>query len=74
MYLMSCTRPYIAYAVNKRSRYMSNPGAKHWQGIIRVLKYLRLLTIMRCTIQNILLYLKDTMILIGYLMLNTQNH
>ncbi|WJZ97445.1 hypothetical protein VitviT2T_016048 [Vitis vinifera] len=41
MYLMSCTRPDIAYAVSKLSRYMSNPGAKHWQGIIRVLKYLR---------------------------------
>ncbi|KAL6326053.1 hypothetical protein AAG906_000928 [Vitis piasezkii] len=31
----------IAYAVSKPSRYTSNPGAKHWQGIIRVLKYLR---------------------------------
>ncbi|KAL6335726.1 hypothetical protein AAG906_039489 [Vitis piasezkii] len=28
----------IAYAVSKLSRYTSNPGAKHWQGIIRVLK------------------------------------
>ena len=41
MYLMSCTRPDIAYAVNKLSRYASNPGAMHWQGIMRVLKYLR---------------------------------
>ena len=41
MYLMSCTRPDIAYAVNKPSRYTSNPGAMHWQGIMRVLKYLR---------------------------------
>ncbi|RVW75988.1 Retrovirus-related Pol polyprotein from transposon TNT 1-94 [Vitis vinifera] len=41
MYLMSCTRPDIAYAVSKLSRYTSNPGAKHWQEIIRVLKYLR---------------------------------
>ena len=41
MYLLSCTRPNIAYAVNKLSRYTSNPGAKHWQGIMRVLKYLR---------------------------------
>ena len=30
MYLMSCTRPDIAYAVNKLSRYTSNPGAMHW--------------------------------------------
>ena len=29
MYLMSCTRQYIAYSVSKLSSYMSNPGAKH---------------------------------------------
>ena len=40
MYLMSCIRPDIAYAVSKLSSYTSNPGAKHWQGIIRVLMYL----------------------------------
>ena len=40
MYLMSCIRPDIAYAVNKLSRYTSNPGVMHWQGIMRVLKYL----------------------------------
>ena len=41
MYLMSCTRPDIAYAVNKLSRYTSNPRAMHWHRIMRVLKYLR---------------------------------
>ena len=41
MYLMSCTRLDIAYAINKLSRYTSNSGAMHWQGIMRVLKYLR---------------------------------
>ena len=41
MYLMSCTKPDIAYVVNKLSIYKSNLGAKHWQGIMRVLKYLR---------------------------------
>ena len=40
MYLMSCTRPNITYALSKLSRYTSIPGAKHWQGIIRILKYL----------------------------------
>ena len=41
MYLMSCTRPDIAYAVSKLSRYTSNPGKEHWIAINRVLKYLR---------------------------------
>ena len=41
MYQMSCTRPNIAYSVSKLISYKSNPRAKHWQGIVRVLKYLR---------------------------------
>ena len=40
MYLMCCTRPNIAYSISKLSSYTSNLGAKHWQGIMRVLKYL----------------------------------
>ena len=41
MYLMSCIRLDMAYVVSKFSSYTSNLGAKHWQGIMRVLKYLR---------------------------------
>ena len=41
MYLMNCTRPDIAYAVSKLSRFTSNPGDNHWKAIIRVLRYLR---------------------------------
>ena len=41
MYLMSCTRLDIAYAVSKLSRYTSNPNGDHWKGIVRVLRYLR---------------------------------
>ena len=41
MYLTSCTRPDIANAVSKLSRYTSNLGTDHWKGIVRVLKYLR---------------------------------
>ena len=29
MYLMSCTRPDIAYTVSRLSRYTSNPSADH---------------------------------------------
>ncbi|XP_073057052.1 secreted RxLR effector protein 161-like [Primulina eburnea] len=38
---MSCTRPDIAYAVSKLSRFTSNPGVEHWKAIIRLLRYLR---------------------------------
>ena len=41
MYLMSCIRPDIAYAISRLSRYTSNPNANHWKAIIIVLRYLR---------------------------------
>ncbi|KAL0282675.1 UNVERIFIED_CONTAM: Retrovirus-related Pol polyprotein from transposon TNT 1-94 [Sesamum angustifolium] len=41
MYAMTSTRPDIAYAVGKLSRFTSNPSTHHWQAIRRVLKYLK---------------------------------
>ena len=41
MYLMSCTRPDIAYTVSRLSRYTSNLSAEHWKGIVKGLRYLR---------------------------------
>ena len=41
MYLMNCTRPDIAYAVSRLSRYTSNPGKEHWKALMRVLGYLK---------------------------------
>ncbi|KAL0333939.1 UNVERIFIED_CONTAM: Retrovirus-related Pol polyprotein from transposon TNT 1-94 [Sesamum angustifolium] len=41
MYIMNCTRPDIAYAVNKLSIFTSNPSKDHWKGLIRVLRYLK---------------------------------
>ncbi|GJW33982.1 hypothetical protein Tco_0054014 [Tanacetum coccineum] len=41
MYAMTCTRPDIAFLVDKLSRYTSNPGTQHWKAIQRVLKYLK---------------------------------
>ncbi|GJY92260.1 zinc finger, CCHC-type containing protein [Tanacetum coccineum] len=35
MYVMTCTRPNIAFIVGKLSRYTSNPGTQHWQAIQR---------------------------------------
>ncbi|CAM8877025.1 unnamed protein product [Rhodiola kirilowii] len=41
MYAMNCTRPDIAFAVGKFSRYTSNPSMQHWKAIHRVLRYLK---------------------------------
>ncbi|GKA50159.1 retrovirus-related pol polyprotein from transposon TNT 1-94 [Tanacetum coccineum] len=41
MYATHCTRPDIAYAVCKLSRYTSNPSHDHWKAIGRVFGYLK---------------------------------
>ncbi|GJW30669.1 zinc finger, CCHC-type containing protein [Tanacetum coccineum] len=41
MYAMTSTRPNIAYAVGRLSRFTSNPSNQHWQAITRILKYLK---------------------------------
>ncbi len=41
MYAMTCTRPDIAHAVGVVSRYMANPGKKHWEALKWVLRYLK---------------------------------
>ena len=40
MYLMLGTRPDLAYAVGKLSRFSSNPSIAHFEALDRVLKYL----------------------------------
>lgn len=42
MYLMIGSRPDIAYAVTKLAQYSSKPAIRHWNGALRVLRYLRL--------------------------------
>ncbi|GKC40861.1 zinc finger, CCHC-type containing protein [Tanacetum coccineum] len=41
MYPMISTRPDIAYAIGRLSRFASNPSRQHWKAITRVFKYLR---------------------------------
>ncbi|XP_019173288.1 PREDICTED: uncharacterized protein LOC109168888 [Ipomoea nil] len=41
MFLMNYTRPDIALAVNRLSRYTHNPSEAHWHALKRVLRYLR---------------------------------
>jgi len=39
---LSCwTRPDVTFTVNKLSKFMSNPGAVHWAGLIYLIKYLK---------------------------------
>ena len=40
MYLASATRPDIAYAVSKLSRFVSNPSSEHWRALERVMRCL----------------------------------
>ncbi|KAK6146502.1 hypothetical protein DH2020_020371 [Rehmannia glutinosa] len=41
MYITNYTRPDIACAVNKLSRFTSNPSDDHWKALNRVLRYLK---------------------------------
>ena len=41
MYLMNSTRPNMAYAVGRLSRYTQNPSKDHWTAIDRLARYLR---------------------------------
>ncbi|GJS57068.1 zinc finger, CCHC-type containing protein [Tanacetum coccineum] len=41
MYVMTCTRPDIAFAVGKLIMYTSNPSTQHWKAIQKVLEYLK---------------------------------
>jgi hypothetical protein len=40
MYLTGATRPDIGYAVNQLARFVANPGKRHWDFIIHLLRYL----------------------------------
>ena len=41
IYLMTCTRPDLSYAVGKLSQYLSEPRQQHWVAAKLILKYLR---------------------------------
>lgn len=63
IYLMVCSRPDIAYATSIISRFMSNPGKRHWAAVKWVLRYIK------GTVNTCLTYRKskdETYILQGY--------
>ena len=41
MYLATCTRPHLAAAVSELSKFTQNPGVAHWEGVKRVMRYLK---------------------------------
>ena len=41
IYLMTCTRPDLSYAVGKLSQNLSEPRQQHWVAAKHILKYLR---------------------------------
>nr|GEV43995.1 zinc finger, CCHC-type [Tanacetum cinerariifolium] len=60
MYVMTYTRPNIAFAVGKLSVYTSIPGNQHWQAIKREMKNLKK------TMDYSLIYTSNTSVLEGY--------
>jgi hypothetical protein len=41
MYLMVCTRPYIAFAVGKVAQHCNKPKMAHWTAVKRIMAYLK---------------------------------
>ena len=52
VYLATCTRPDIAYAVSELGRFLENPGLKHWQAAKMVLRYLKGTTTLGITFER----------------------
>ena len=40
IYLVSCTRPDMAYSTSQLAKFMADPGQAHWNAVQRALKYL----------------------------------
>ncbi|GKA62780.1 retrovirus-related pol polyprotein from transposon TNT 1-94 [Tanacetum coccineum] len=58
MFLMNYTRPDIAYAVSRLSRYTHNPSNEHWDALYRLLQYLKVFKCV-CTLINFPAVLED---------------
>ena len=41
MYLATCTRPDLAASVSELSKFSQDPGMTHWEGVKRVLRYVK---------------------------------
>ncbi|XP_065368776.1 uncharacterized protein LOC135961209 [Calliphora vicina] len=41
MYIMLCSRPDMCYAISELSRYQESPTIVYWQGVKRLVRYLK---------------------------------
>nr|CCA19905.1 putative polyprotein [Albugo laibachii Nc14] len=41
LYVATCTRPAVAFAVSQLGRFSSDPGQQHWKAAMKVLRYLK---------------------------------
>jgi hypothetical protein len=40
-YLVTCTRPDLAFSVGAVSAFLSNPGRQHWQAVKNIVRYIK---------------------------------
>ena len=59
LYIMHATRPNIAYTIIRLSQYSSNPRTIHWEGIKRLLQYLKATRLHALTLGNVEALHKD---------------
>lgn len=52
-FLASRTRPDIAYATNIFSQYQQDPGMAHWQGLLKLLGYVKYTQSLKLNISNL---------------------
>nr|XP_048319598.1 secreted RxLR effector protein 161-like [Ziziphus jujuba var. spinosa] len=62
MYVMIYTRADLAHAISILSRYLANPGRKHWEALQSLLKYLK----GTCDVGLMFIHCKEGVILKGY--------
>ena len=41
LYISCCTRPDIAFAVNKLAKYSNNPGIAHYRALLHLIGYIK---------------------------------
>ena len=63
-FIASRTRPVITYSINIFGKFQANPGLVHWQGLLKVLRYVKqtenLKLYLECHNLNLIAYSNET--------------